>query len=417
MSTCPGLSNAISIPGKFPQFCPHGKWRGSIRLTKQSRQKTLRGTIFVHIVMIRLENVTKSYGNLRVIDSLSMSIEAGKLTVLIGPSGCGKTTLLEMMNGLIPPDSGDIWVGNENLKNTDMISLRKRIGYVIQEVGLFPHYTVFDNIALVPRLLKWEESRIRARVAELTELVNIPNDRLNQYPAQLSGGQQQRVGVARALAADPDYLLMDEPFSAIDPINRERLQDEFLSIQQRLRKTVVFVTHDMNEAIKMGDKLAILQNGMLLQYASPLELLLRPANQFVAHFVGKHRHLKSLRFLRIGEVFPSPQYDLCIKHSDMNQTTFRRAMEHFGSDFIFVIDDEGKYMGYIQRMKGEDDSIPVIQTTIAPLKQEADLQFALEQLLAAPLPALPVITEGRKYLGSLSVTRLQEFLSRTTTEL
>lgn len=367
--------------------------------------------------MIRLENVTKTYGSLRVIDSLSMSIETGKLTVLIGPSGCGKTTLLEMMNGLIRPDAGEIWVGEENLKNTDVISLRKRIGYVIQEVGLFPHYTVFENIALVPRLLKWEESRIRDRVAELTELVNIPEDRLTKYPAQLSGGQQQRVGVARALAADPEYLLMDEPFSAIDPINRERLQEEFLSIQERLRKTVVFVTHDMNEAIKMGDKLAILQKGKLLQYASPLELLLRPANQFVEDFVGRHRHFKSLQFMRTGELFPSPQHDLCINQSDMNPSTIRRAMEHFGSDFIFVIDDEGKYLGYIHRNRGGDNHIPDIQTDIAPLKQEADLQFALEQLLAAPLPALPVVAEDRNYLGSLSVTLLQEFLSRTTTEI
>jgi len=264
-----------------------------------------------HLLMIELKSISKSYENQQVIKNLSISFPPNQISVLIGPSGCGKTTTLEMINGLVKPNGGEIIIDGKNLAATDLISLRRQIGYVIQEIGLFPHYNIYDNIALVPRLLKWEENRIKGRIDELMNLVNLTAEQLAKYPAQLSGGQQQRVGVARALAADPKYLLMDEPFGALDPINRSRLQDEFLRIQKKLRKTVVFVTHDMDEALKLGDRIAIMKSGELIQFDTPLNLMQNPGNDFVKEFIGAHRMLKSLQIMRIADLpknlFQSPE--------------------------------------------------------------------------------------------------------------
>src|SRR5205823_3206969 len=234
---------------------------------------------------------------------LSLTVPAGDICVLVGPSGCGKTTAVRMVNRMIDITEGAIVLGGESVRSRDPTLLRREIGYVIQQIGLFPHQTIGENIATVPRLLGWDKARVRARVDELLELVSLEGALRDRYPAQLSGGQRQRVGVARALAADPPLMLMDEPFGAIDPINRERLQNEFLRLQAEIRKTVVFVTHDIDEAIKVGDRVAIMrEGGVLAQYGTPEEVLTRPADDFVARFVGADRGLKRLALSRLGDL-------------------------------------------------------------------------------------------------------------------
>ncbi len=255
---------------------------------------------------LEFRNVSKRYPRARAaaIEDLSLTVGAGEVCVLVGPSGSGKTTAMRLINRLIPLSGGDILLGGRSILDRGEVELRREIGYVIQQIGLFPHQTVAENIATVPRLLGWTRERIAQRTRELLELIGMDPEEIGpRYPAALSGGQRQRVGVARALAADPPLLLMDEPFGAIDPINRARLQDEFLALQARVRKTVVFVTHDIDEAIKMGDRVAVLrQGGTLAQYATPGELLCAPADDFVAAFVGADRGLKRLGLSTLADI-------------------------------------------------------------------------------------------------------------------
>ena len=254
---------------------------------------------------LEFKEATKTYpGSDRpAVDHLSLEVPAGEICVLVGPSGCGKTTAMRMVNRMTDITGGDILVGGRSVRDRDETDLRRHVGYVIQQIGLFPHRTIADNIATVPQLLGWEKRRTHTRVTELLELIGLPPEMGGRYPAQLSGGQRQRVGVARALAADPPVMLMDEPFGAIDPINRERLQNEFLRLQGEVQKTVVFVTHDIDEAIKIGDRIAVMQEGgVLAQYAPPAELLMRPANEFVADFVGADRALKRLSLQRVRDI-------------------------------------------------------------------------------------------------------------------
>jgi osmoprotectant transport system ATP-binding protein len=259
--------------------------------------------------VIRLEAVTKRYADGTVaVDALTLEIGDGETCVLVGPSGCGKTTTMKMINRLVEPTSGRITVDGEDVMSVDPVQLRRRMGYVIQQVGLFPHQTVATNVATVPRLLGWERDKVRSRVDDLLTLVGLDASRFaNRYPHQLSGGQRQRVGVARALAADPPVLLMDEPFGAIDPITRDRLQGEFVRLQSELRKTVVFVTHDVDEAVRLGDRIAVLaEGGRLEQYAPPAEVLGQPATPFVADFVGADRGIKRLSVLRLDAADVTP---------------------------------------------------------------------------------------------------------------
>jgi osmoprotectant transport system ATP-binding protein len=255
--------------------------------------------------MISLQDVGKRFGNASAdaVGHLSFEVAEGETMVLVGPSGCGKTTTMRMMNRLIEPTSGRILVGGRDTSRVDPVELRRGMGYVIQSVGLMPHRDIANNIATVPALLGWDRGRIDARVRELAALLELDDELLRRYPSELSGGQRQRVGVARALAADPPIMLMDEPFAAVDPIVRGRLQDQFLDIQRRLRKTIVFVTHDVDEAIKMADRIAILNvGGVLEQLESPAEILRAPANDFVARFVGTERTLKRLSLMRVGDL-------------------------------------------------------------------------------------------------------------------
>ena len=306
---------------------------------------------------IVLDHVTKRYGNSArpAIDDLSLTIPAGEICVLIGPSGGGKTTAMKMINRLISITEGDITIDGTSVTALEMTELRRGIGYVIQQIGLFPHMTVEDNIGTVPRLLGWDKQRIRARARELLELVGLdPDEHAKRYPSQLSGGQRQRVGLARAMAADPPLMLMDEPFGAIDPITRERLQNDFLRLHREIRKTVVFVTHDIDEAIKMGDRICILrQGGVLAQYDTPEAILAAPADEFVAQFVGADRGLKRLALRRLDEVelaagartatAPAPE-------CSSSKTTLRDALSLMlteGSAGVVVVGEDGEPTGYM----------------------------------------------------------------------
>lgn len=242
------------------------------------------------IIILTFEHVSKIYkGQKRAVDDLNFQIEKGEFIVLIGPSGCGKTTTMKMINRLIEPTEGTIFLNGENIMHMDPVKLRRQIGYVIQQIGLFPHMTIEQNISLVPRLLKWSSDKQKERAKELLSLVDMTPDYLNRYPNELSGGQQQRIGVLRALAADQPLILKDEPFGALDPITRDSLQTEFKKLQRKLKKTIVFVTHDMDEAIKLADRIVIMKDGRVVQFDTPDEILRNPANEFVEEFIGKER--------------------------------------------------------------------------------------------------------------------------------
>ena len=304
---------------------------------------------------LELRNVSKQYPGQRepAIVDLSLSVAAGEVCVLVGPSGSGKTTAMRLINRMIPLTSGDILLGGKSVLSQEPNELRREIGYVIQQIGLFPHHTVNENIATVPRLLGWDKARTATRVRELLEMIDMDPDEIGpRYPAQLSGGQRQRVGVARALAADPPLMLMDEPFGAIDPINRARLQEEFLRLQAQVRKTVVFVTHDIDEAIKMGDKIAILrQGGVLAQYDTPAEILTTPADDFVAEFVGADRALKRLGLATLEEVeLLKPNGQPASRERMARTTTIRDALSQIlasGGAPLTVVDGEDRVQGIV----------------------------------------------------------------------
>ena len=305
---------------------------------------------------ITLDGVGKTYGDGTVaVGALSLDVPAGDLVVLIGPSGCGKSTILRMINRLIEPTNGRILIDGEDITATSAVALRRRIGYVIQHVGLFPHQSIGANIGTVPRLLGWPRARIRARVDELLELVGLEPARYrDRYPSELSGGQRQRIGVARALAADPVLLLMDEPFSAVDPIVRLRLQDEFLRLQRAVRKTIVLVTHDLDEAIRLGDSIAVLsEGGVLEQHASPAELLSRPANDFVARFIGADRGVKRLSVTPVdtSRLAPVSSVDGAGSGPKVPATVMLRdalgALLDGGRDYVVVTGDDGEPIGVL----------------------------------------------------------------------
>ncbi len=300
-----------------------------------------------------MRHVEKRYPGQRgpAIPDLSLSVGAGEVCVLVGPSGSGKTTAMRLINRMIPLTGGDILLGGSSVLERQPTDLRREIGYVIQQTGLFPHQTVSENIATVPKLLGWSSTRIAARVGELLELIGMDSDEIGaRYPGQLSGGQRQRVGVARALAADPPLMLMDEPFGAVDPINRARLQDEFLRLQAQVRKTVVFVTHDIDEAIKMGDRIAILrEGGHLAQYAPPAQLLTNPADEFVAQFVGADRALKRLGLSTLADVqLLAPNGNRPTANRVLLSTSVRDALSALlaaGGSTLTVLDDRDQVVG------------------------------------------------------------------------
>src|SRR5947208_2552572 len=308
--------------------------------------------------MIRLQDLRRTYaspqGTVTAVDGVSFEVREGETCVLLGPSGCGKTTTLRMINRLVAPTSGKIFIGGRDTDTIDPVLLRRGIGYVIQQIGLFPNMTVAENIGVVPRLLGWETARRRARAEELLSMLALPAAQFaDRYPNELSGGQAQRVGVARALAVDPPVLLMDEPFAALDPVNREAIQDQFLRMQQKLRKTILFVSHDIDEAVKMADRIAIFHSGRLVQLAAPDDMLAHPADAFVAGFVGTDRTLKRLRLIRVRDVMvPASSTEFANAPAVAPDDDLRRVaslfLEH-GAASLRCVDAAGSVVGIVTR--------------------------------------------------------------------
>lgn len=368
--------------------------------------------------MIEFRNVTKIYPRQvsPAISELSFEVPEGETCVLIGPSGCGKTTALKMINRLIEPSAGEIMVDSENVLTKDPVKLRREIGYVIQQIGLFPHMTIRDNIAVVPKLLRWKEARIDKRVDELIDMVGMdPADYRNRYPRELSGGQRQRIGVARALAADPPVMLMDEPFGAIDPITRDRLQNEFLRLQKQLKKTIMFVTHDIDEAIKMGTLIAILRTGGLLaQFDSPTNILSDPADDFVADFVGSDRGLKRLGLVRVGEVMNT---DLTTASANETATETVEKMRKRDLDSILVVEDGNKLVGYVTlksvQENPEKKTGELAHEIVSTTEEEATMKDAFSEMLSFGVGYMPVLGENDKLVGLITVENAQRLIEQS----
>ena len=362
---------------------------------------------------VEFRDATKRYPGAErpAVDRLSLEVPSGEICVLVGPSGCGKTTAMRMANRMVEITDGDVLIGERSVRERSPAELRREIGYVIQETGLFPHRTIAENIATVPRLLGWDRRRTAARVEELLGLIGLEPELADRYPGQLSGGQQQRVGVARALAADPGVMLMDEPFGAVDPINRERLQNEFLRLQAELRKTIVFVTHDIDEAIKMGDRIAIMRDGgRLAQYATPAELLMAPADGFVEDFVGADRALKRLSLLRVADI------DLWRAPLAMpGQPTAEVRAELDGAEVphALVVDAERRPLGWLSDADLRLQTVPPRPDTSPEPVLELDdvMRDALSDLLQAETRYAPVVDADRRIAGVLSVEIISEFLT------
>jgi len=365
-------------------------------------------------VMISLRNVSKRFGTTGApaVGDLALDVAEGQTVVLVGPSGCGKTTTMRMINRLIEPTSGTILVDGRDVMTQDPVELRRGIGYVIQSIGLLPHRTVFQNIATVPKLEGWDDTRIRTRVGELADIFQLSPELLPRYPAELSGGQRQRVGVARALAVDPPVMLMDEPFAAVDPIVRARLQEQFLEIQERLRKTIVFVTHDIDEAIKMADRIAILNvGGVIEQYAPPEEILRVPANEFVKEFVGAERGLKRLALIKVAgiEIEDGP-----VVAPGASVDAAKAEMERFGFDWVSVVDD-GELLGWVDR-PALDGSRTLADATPRPFSAyvtaQDSLRQALDSIVTSSTNVAVVVSEGQRYLGILTLDRLSQEITQ-----
>ncbi len=338
------------------------------------------------MILIKLEKVTKIYPGSEkpVVNELDLHIKKGEICVLVGASGCGKTTTMRMINRIIDHTSGTIYVDNKDISKIDPIELRLNIGYVIQEIGLFPHYTIEKNIATVPIEKKWDKNMVSERVKEMMKMVDLdPNVYSRKKPSALSGGQRQRVGVARALAADPPIMLMDEPFGALDPITRSKLQNEFLSIQAKIKKTIVFVTHDIDEAIKMGDKIAVMQYGKLAQFGTPQDILTKPKNDFVENLVGSNRILKRFSLIKCSSIIPaSPIFKL---KSERNKI-IERISEFSRLDpnpIIGIIDEEERPLGYIPIFKYDPKDTTSIEDRIIKPVSTVNEDYTLYDALGA----------------------------------
>lgn len=374
--------------------------------------------------VLELRGVTKRYdGAARdAVADLSLTVPAGEVCVLIGPSGCGKTTALKMVNRLIEPSRGDILIDGESVRRRNPARLRREIGYVIQHVGLLPHLTVADNVALVPRLLKWDGERIRARVRQLLELVDLdPDEYSGRYPAQLSGGQQQRVGLARALAGDPPLMLMDEAFSAVDPITRTRLQNDFLRLHRTLPKTVLCVSHDIDEAVKMADRIAVMREGRLVQYATPAELLARPADDFVADFVGADRALKSLSLTRLEEIdlLPAPLVRTGEPAAAVRERLARGELTPVDGALL-VADAEGRPLDWLplSRLPGEGRVPAAAPGGAEPrLDQVATLRDALSALFESGAMYGAVVDARGRCVGLVSAVEIAGTFRRPVREV
>lgn len=372
--------------------------------------------------MLKFENVTKTFpGGFKAVDSVSFEIEEGELLVLIGPSGSGKSTTMKMINKIVPHSSGLISIDGKDINTYNVAELRRNIGYVIQQIGLFPHYTIQKNIATVPQLKGWKTIEITNRVNELLELVGLdPETYGSRYPKELSGGQQQRVGIARALSANPDIILMDEPFSALDPITREQLQDELISIHKRLKKTIVFVTHDMDEALKMGDRIAIMKDGKLLQIDTPEKLLREPAHGFVEEFIGKHRIIQNPGLMPVTDVCSDAIVTSLPQRSPETAISLIRKRK---TTNLIVADESNKLLGMVtaNELIKNLDGIQRISEIMVPaepyLNQSATAKEAIIMMDCAPLGMIPVVDDTHRIIGLVTRGSLLSAMSSQWTEM
>lgn len=363
--------------------------------------------------MITYESVTKIFGKgnntVTALDNVSFTIPKGEVVVFLGPSGCGKTTTLRLTNRLETLTRGNITIEDQNIMDIDVVQLRQRLGYVIQAIGLFPNKTIAENIAVVPKLLRWDEERITRRIDELLEMTNLdPDQYRDRYPAELSGGQQQRVGVARGLAADPNILLMDEPFGAIDPINREEIQDEFLKLQAKLQKTVAFVSHDIHEAIKMGDRIAIFNQGRLIQFDTPEIILTQPKNKFVSDFVGADRALKVLGLMRVSDVMNQKPKNIIqgTDHCPKALDFLNLKESRYG-----IVIEENKPLGSVTQksLKYEEGLVrDVVEPDPIYLREKTPLRDVLSSMLMYNTATLCVVDGDKNFIGTVTYNDIQK---------
>jgi len=364
--------------------------------------------------MIRLEDLSKVFPaqDEAAVDDLSLEIYEGEIVVLVGPSGCGKTTTMKMINRIIEPTSGRIFLQGEDVTRVNPDNLRRRIGYVIQQIGLFPHLTIADNIATVPKMLGWDKERTSKRVDELLETVGIDLSYRDRYPKELSGGQRQRIGVARAMAADPPIMLMDEPFGAVDPITRDRLQDEFLRLQQEIRKTIVFVTHDIDEAIKMGDRIAILkQQSKIAQYDTPERILTDPADEFVQDFIGSGPSIKRLSLSRISDIETAdwPVARLTDSHDEV-----REKMRSTSRDHVLLLDEQEKPGRWVGKEEIQHDDTPLEESgrpAVAIVEANANLYDTLDTMITSYKGSAIIVDEGGRYKGVVDFDTVLEAIN------
>ncbi|MFU2015648.1 betaine/proline/choline family ABC transporter ATP-binding protein [Peribacillus butanolivorans] len=365
--------------------------------------------------MLKIENVSKVYkGGKKAVKNITLDIKKGEFICFIGPSGCGKTTTMKMINRLIEPSEGKILINGENIMEKDPVELRRQIGYVIQQIGLFPHMTILENITLVPKLLKWSDQEKKERALELLQLVDMGPEYLERYPYELSGGQQQRIGVLRALASNPPLILMDEPFGALDPITRDALQEEFKNLQRTLNKTIVFVTHDMDEAIKLADRIVILKAGEIVQVGTPDEILRNPANEFVEEFIGKERLLQTRPNVQLVEQIMSRNpISITEEKSLTNAITIMREKR---VDSLLVVDEENVLKGFVDvetiseyRKKATFIS-EVINTEVYSVKQDSLIRDSVQKILKHGFKYVPVVDQNKHLVGIVTRATLVDIV-------
>ncbi|EDK34809.1 betaine/proline/choline family ABC transporter ATP-binding protein [Clostridium kluyveri] len=365
--------------------------------------------------MIEFKNVSKTINNKSIINNISLNVDRGELVTFIGPSGCGKTTTLKMINKLITPSSGEIFINRNKIEEEDTIKLRRNIGYVIQQTGLFPHMTVAENISLIPNIEKMDNKKIQERMEELLTLVGMsPKDYMNKYPNELSGGQQQRVGIVRALVMNPDIILMDEPFNALDPITRGQLQDEIFNIQQNFKKTIVFVTHDMDEALKLADRICIMGKGTVLQFDTPEEILKNPANDFVREFIGENRIWNQPELIKAK--------DIMIKNpiKSSGERTVVQALEIMKSnhvDSLLVVNENNNLIGLVTlkkirlNMDKNKRLKDIMETEVITVSFEDSIVSALEKMEYNKMGYIPVIDDKLTLVGLITRSSLLSVMS------
>jgi osmoprotectant transport system ATP-binding protein len=366
--------------------------------------------------LLTLENVSKTYkGGKKAVNNVNLKIAKGEFICFIGPSGCGKTTTMKMINRLIEPSAGKIFIDGENIMDQDPVELRRKIGYVIQQIGLFPHMTIQQNISLVPKLLKWPEQQRKERARELLKLVDMGPEYLDRYPHELSGGQQQRIGVLRALAAEPPLILMDEPFGALDPITRDSLQEEFKKLQKTLHKTIVFVTHDMDEAIKLADRIVILKAGEIVQVGTPDDILRNPADEFVEEFIGKERLIQSSSpdVERVDQIMNTQPVTIT---ADKTLSEAIQLMRQERVDSLLVVDDERVLQGYVdveiidQCRKKANLIGEVLHEDIYTVLGGTLLRDTVRKILKRGVKYVPVVDEDRRLIGIVTRASLVDIV-------